>query len=49
MKYLLFATVLALMTLNAFAETVDLNTASAQQIAQTLNVIGLSKAKKIIE
>jgi competence protein ComEA len=49
MKYLLFATVLALMTLNSFAGPVDLNTASAQQIAESLHGIGLSKAKKIIE
>jgi competence protein ComEA len=49
MKHLIFATVLSLMTLNASAEPVDLNTASAQEIAKSLNGIGLSKAKKIIE
>jgi competence ComEA-like helix-hairpin-helix protein len=49
MKHLIFATVLSLMTLNASAESVDLNTASAQEIAKSLNGIGLSKAKKIIE
>lgn len=49
MKHLIFATVLSLMTLNASADPVDLNTASAQEIAKSLNGIGLSKAKKIIE
>ena len=49
MKHLFFAIVLSLMTLNVFAEPVDLNTASAQEIAKSLNGIGLSKAKKIIE
>ena len=49
MKHLIFATVLSLITLNASAEPVDLNTASAQEIAKSLNGIGLSKAKKISE
>ena len=49
MKHLIFATVLSLITLNVSAEPVDLNTASAQEIAKSLNGIGLSKAKKIIE
>jgi competence protein ComEA len=46
MKHLFFAIVLSLMTLNVFVDPVDLNTASAQEIAKSLNGIGLSKAKK---
>jgi DNA uptake protein ComE-like DNA-binding protein len=46
MKHLFFAIVLSLMTLNVFADPVDLNTASAQEITKSLNGIGLLKAKK---
>ncbi len=35
--------------LGALAELVDLNAASAQEIAESLHGIGLSKAQKIIE
>ena len=33
----------------AAAEPVNLNTASAEEIAETLNGVGLSKAQKIVE
>ncbi len=49
MKNLFFTTVLSLMALDVFAEQVDLNTASANEIAKSLNGIGLSKAQKIID
>ena len=40
---------LSLIPLGALAEPVDLNAASAQEIAESLHGIGLSKAQKIIE
>ena len=40
---------LSLIPLGALAEPVDLNAASAQEIAELLHEIGLSKAQKIFE
>ena len=40
---------LSLIPLSALTEPVDLNAASAQEIAELLHEIGLSKAQKIIE
>ena len=49
MKHLIFPIMLSLIPIGALAELVDLNAASAQEIAQSLHGIGLSKAQKIIE
>ncbi|MBS3951535.1 MAG: ComEA family DNA-binding protein [Methylomicrobium sp.] len=47
MKYLL--ALIALITFNAFAEPVNINTADAETIANSLNGIGIKKAQAIIE
>ncbi|MCD2449756.1 ComEA family DNA-binding protein [Methylicorpusculum oleiharenae] len=47
MKYLL--ALFALITFNAFAEPVNINTADAETIANSLNGIGIKKAEAIIE
>ena len=49
MKHLIFPIMLSLIPIGALAELVDLNAASAQEIAESLHGIGLSKAQKIIE
>jgi len=49
MKHLIFPIMLSLISTSALAEPVDLNVASAQEIARSLHGIGLSKAQKIIE
>jgi len=49
MKHLIFPIMLSLISISALAEPVDLNVASAQEIARSLHGIGLSKAQKIIE
>ena len=47
MKKLLI--LLVLFSFNAFAEPVNINTASAQEIADSLNGIGLKKAEAIVD
>lgn len=47
MKYVL--ALFALITFNAFAEPVNINTADAETIANSLNGIGIKKAEAIIE
>ncbi|MDO8845697.1 MAG: ComEA family DNA-binding protein [Methylicorpusculum sp.] len=47
MKYLLALS--AFITFNAFAEPVNINTADAETIANSLNGIGIKKAEAIIE
>jgi competence protein ComEA len=47
MKYLL--ALIAFITFNAFAEPVNINTADAETIANSLNGIGIKKAEAIIE
>ena len=49
MKHLIFPIMLSLIPISALAEPIDLNVASAQEIAETLDGIGRSKAQKIIE
>ena len=49
MKHLIFQIMLSLDPLGALAEPVDLNAASAREIAKSLHGIRLSKAQKIIE
>lgn len=50
-KHILFALVLALGISNAVlaAEPVDINTATAEQLAEALNGVGETKARAIIE
>lgn len=48
MKHLIFPIMLSLIPISALAEPIDLNVASAQEIAETLDGIGRSKAQKII-
>ena len=49
-KWILGCLLGCLMTAFAWAaEQVNINTASAQEIAETLNGVGLSKAEKIVE
>ena len=46
---MIFRIILSLIPISALAEPVDLNAVSAQEIAETLDGIGRSKAQKIIE
>lgn len=45
----LFLTLALLFSVSAFAEKVNINTASAEQIATTMTGIGDSKAKAIVQ
>lgn len=50
MKWILSTLLACLITLPlAAAESVNINTASAEEIAEALNGVGMSKAQKIIE
>jgi competence protein ComEA len=50
MKFLITLITTCMLTLAAWAaEPVNINTASAEQIAQSLNGIGLSKAELIVQ
>ena len=50
MKWILASLLACLIALPAWAaEQVDINTASAEEIAEALNGVGLSKAEKIVE
>lgn len=50
MKWILSTLLACLITLPlAAAESVNVNTASAEEIAEALNGVGMSKAQKIIE
>lgn len=50
MKWILASLLACLIALPAWAaEQVDINTASAEEIAEVLNGVGLSKAEKIVE